>query len=60
LIADFRAAFLSPAHREVLVLIAVQGLPYEEVARICGCKASTVKSGILPPFPASSPQIHGE
>ncbi len=34
MIADFRAAL--PAHREVPVLIAMQGLSYEEVARIYG------------------------
>ncbi len=44
----FKAAFarLSPDHREVLVLNAVQGLPYEEIAVICGCEIGTVKSRI--------------
>jgi RNA polymerase sigma-70 factor (ECF subfamily) len=44
----FKAAFarLSPNHREVLVLNAVQGLPYEEIAVICGCEIGTVKSRI--------------
>jgi RNA polymerase sigma-70 factor, ECF subfamily len=42
----FKRAFktLSPQHREVLVLVAVHGLPYEEVARIVGCELGTVRS----------------
>jgi RNA polymerase sigma-70 factor, ECF subfamily len=45
-LAAFKAAFaeLSPAHRAVLVLAGVQGLPYEQVAAICGCELGTVKS----------------
>jgi RNA polymerase sigma-70 factor (ECF subfamily) len=45
-LAAFKRAFgaLSPQHREVLVLVAVHGLPYEEVARIVGCELGTVKS----------------
>ncbi|MDX6750694.1 sigma-70 family RNA polymerase sigma factor [Geminicoccaceae bacterium 1502E] len=44
----FKRAFrrLSPAHREVLVLAGVQALPYEEIARICGCEIGTVKSRV--------------
>jgi RNA polymerase sigma-70 factor (ECF subfamily) len=44
----FRRAFraLSPVHREVLVLVGVHGLPYDEVARICGCEVGTVKSRV--------------
>ena len=47
-VQDFRAAFrhLSPAHREVLVLTVVHGLPYEEVAAVCGCEVGTVKSRV--------------
>jgi RNA polymerase sigma-70 factor, ECF subfamily len=47
-VTEFKLAFarLTPAHREVLVLHAVQGLPYEEVAAICGCEIGTVKSRI--------------
>jgi RNA polymerase sigma-70 factor (ECF subfamily) len=47
-IAAFKRAFrvLSPAHREVLVLVAVHGLPYEQVAEICGCEVGTVKSRV--------------
>jgi RNA polymerase sigma-70 factor (ECF subfamily) len=45
-LAAFKAAFaeLSPAHRAVLLLAGVQGLPYEQVAAICGCELGTVKS----------------
>jgi RNA polymerase sigma-70 factor, ECF subfamily len=44
----FLAAFrgLSPRHREALVLTAVEGLPYERVAGICGCRVGTVKSRV--------------
>ena len=44
----FKAAFarLSPHHREVLVLHAVHGLPYEQVAAVVGCAVGTVKSRI--------------
>ncbi len=43
---DFKRAFaaLSPNHREVLGLIVIQELSYEETARICGCEVGTVKS----------------
>jgi RNA polymerase sigma-70 factor (ECF subfamily) len=42
----FRRAFrmLSPAHREVLVLICVHGYPYEKAADIVGCKVGTIRS----------------
>jgi RNA polymerase sigma-70 factor (ECF subfamily) len=42
----FTAAFarLKPGHREVLVLYAVHGLPYEEIAEVTGCKVGSVKS----------------
>ena len=45
---DFKAAFarLSPHHREALVLHAVHGLPYEQVAAVVGCAVGTVKSRI--------------
>jgi RNA polymerase sigma-70 factor (ECF subfamily) len=47
-VSEFKLAFarLTPAHREVLVLHAVQGLSYEEIAVICGCEIGTVKSRI--------------
>lgn len=44
----FRRAFvrLPPVQREVLVLAAVHGLPYERIAAVCGCEVGTVKSRI--------------
>jgi RNA polymerase sigma-70 factor, ECF subfamily len=47
-VLEFKRAFarLTPAHREVLVLHAVHGLPYEEIATICCCEIGTVKSRI--------------
>lgn len=44
----FRQAFqaLSPMHREVLSLVVLQNLPYEQVAEICGCEVGTVKSRV--------------
>lgn len=35
---------LPPHYREVLVLIGVLGMSYEEAAEICGCAVGTVKS----------------
>jgi RNA polymerase sigma-70 factor (ECF subfamily) len=42
----FKAAFaeLNPRHREVLVLYAVHGLPYEQIAEVTGCAVGSVKS----------------
>ena len=47
-VADFKAAFarLRPHHREVLVLSAVHGLPYERIAEVCHCEVGTVKSRV--------------
>ena len=47
-VAAFRRAFatLSSTHREVLVLVAVHGLPYDQIAEICGCEVGTVKSRV--------------
>lgn len=47
-LAAFKAAFarLSPARREALVLVGVHGLPYEQVAAVCGCEVGTVKSRV--------------
>jgi RNA polymerase sigma-70 factor (ECF subfamily) len=47
-VTAFKAAFgaLSPVHREVLVLVGVHGLAYEQVAAICGCEIGTVKSRV--------------
>lgn len=47
--AEFKRAFaqLSPTHREVLVMVGVHGLRYEEVAEITGCELGTVKSRVF-------------
>lgn len=37
-------AALSPDHREVIVLREVEGLEYEEMAAVLGCRLGTVKS----------------
>ena len=46
---EFKRAFkrLSPTHREVLVMVGVHGLAYEEVAEVCGCELGTVKSRVF-------------
>lgn len=45
---EFRRAFrkLSPAHREILVLTILHGLPYQEVGTMLGCEVGTVKSRV--------------
>jgi RNA polymerase sigma-70 factor (ECF subfamily) len=47
-VLEFKLAFarLTPNHREALVLHAVHGLAYEQIAVICGCEVGTVKSRI--------------
>jgi RNA polymerase sigma-70 factor (ECF subfamily) len=47
-VAAFKQVFrsLSPRHREVLVLVGVHGMRYEEVAQICRCEVGTVKSRV--------------
>ncbi|MCB1884415.1 MAG: sigma-70 family RNA polymerase sigma factor [Geminicoccaceae bacterium] len=47
-VAAFKRAFarLSGAHREVLVLVGVHGMRYEQIAEICGCEVGTVKSRV--------------
>ena len=42
----FKRAFklLSPAHREVLILVGVHGYAYEKAAEIAGCEVGTVRS----------------
>lgn len=37
---------LEPTHREALILVAVDGLPYEAASAIIGCPAGTVKSRV--------------
>ena len=45
---DLLTAFaqLSPPHREALMLVAVQGMTYDEVAEICGVPIGTIKSRV--------------
>ena len=47
-VAAFRKAFatLSADHKTALFLTAVEGLPYEEVARIMGVEVGTIKSRV--------------
>ena len=47
-VAAFRRAFarLNVAHREVLVLICVNGLSYERTAEVLGCEMGTIKSRV--------------
>jgi RNA polymerase sigma-70 factor (ECF subfamily) len=35
---------LSPAHRDILIMIPVMGVSYEDAAVACGCSVGTVKS----------------
>ena len=35
---------LTPAHRDILILIPVLGVSYEDAAQACGCSVGTVKS----------------
>lgn len=45
---DFRAALdqLPPEHREVLVMIGMTELSYEEAAQVCGVAVGTIKSRV--------------
>ena len=45
---DLQAALaqLKPDHREALLLIAAQGMTYEETAQICGTNIGTIKSRV--------------
>lgn len=47
-LTEVRAAIdrLEPAYREALILVAVDGLPYEAAASVIGCPAGTVKSRV--------------
>jgi RNA polymerase sigma-70 factor (ECF subfamily) len=47
-VREFRTAFarLSPAHREILVLTILHGLPYQQVGVMLGCEVGTVKSRV--------------
>jgi RNA polymerase sigma-70 factor (ECF subfamily) len=46
--ADLRQALarLSDDHREALLLVAAEGLPYEEVAQVCDVAVGTIKSRV--------------
>jgi RNA polymerase sigma-70 factor (ECF subfamily) len=46
--AEFLKAFdqLAPYHREALILSAIEGRSYEEIAAICGCAQGTIKSRV--------------
>lgn len=48
-LADFRRAFarLSEPHREVLVLVGVEGMDYQRAAEILGVEVGTVKSRVF-------------
>jgi RNA polymerase sigma-70 factor, ECF subfamily len=37
-------SILVPEHREAIILVAAEGLSYEEAAAICGCPVGTLKS----------------
>jgi RNA polymerase sigma-70 factor, ECF subfamily len=58
----FKAAFarLAPSHREVLVLWAVHGLPYEAIAEVTGGNVGTVKSRINRARTALKAMVLGE
>jgi RNA polymerase sigma-70 factor (ECF subfamily) len=45
---EFRRAFrkLSPAHREILVLTILHGMPYQDAGAMLGCEVGTVKSRV--------------
>jgi RNA polymerase sigma-70 factor (ECF subfamily) len=45
---DLRTALarLSPEHREALILVAAEGLSYEEAAQVCGVAIGTIKSRV--------------
>lgn len=58
---EFRAALgcLSPAHREVLVLVAGFGMSYKEAADICDCAIGTIKSRLSRAREELVAQMHG-
>jgi RNA polymerase sigma-70 factor (ECF subfamily) len=51
---------LSPAHREALLLIPVQGVSYEDAARICGCSMGRVNSRLNRARAALAALVEGE
>jgi RNA polymerase sigma-70 factor (ECF subfamily) len=48
-LSDFRQAFsrLSEAHREVLALVGLEGLDYQQAAKVLGVEVGTVKSRVF-------------
>jgi RNA polymerase sigma-70 factor (ECF subfamily) len=47
-VQDLRTALarLSPEHREALILVAAEGLSYEDAAQVCGVAIGTIKSRV--------------
>ncbi|MCX6349490.1 MAG: sigma-70 family RNA polymerase sigma factor [Candidatus Aureabacteria bacterium] len=44
---DDALAVLSPEHRAVVVMREMEGMPHQEIARICGCSEGTVRSRLF-------------
>ncbi|AWI60297.1 sigma-70 family RNA polymerase sigma factor [Sinorhizobium fredii] len=51
--------YLSPEHREVLVLVAGFGMSYKEAADICDCAIGTIKSRLSRARDELTVQMHG-
>jgi RNA polymerase sigma-70 factor (ECF subfamily) len=51
---------LVPEQREAIILIAAEGLSYEEAAEICGCPVGTVKSRLSRARARLDDYINGE
>lgn len=51
---------LSPTHREILILIPVMGMGYEEAAVSCGCSVGTIKSRLHRARAALSALVGGD
>jgi RNA polymerase sigma-70 factor (ECF subfamily) len=51
---------LVPEQREAIILIAAEGLSYEEAAEICGCPVGTVKSRLSRARQRLTEYMHGE
>lgn len=52
-------AALSPDHREALVLREIEGLEYDEMARVLSCRLGTVKSRLARARAALARQLEG-
>ena len=57
---EFLLRDLSPAHREILILIPVMGLGYEEAAEVCNCSVGTIKSRLNRARMALSALVEGD